>query len=351
MRGWVVLAAWKLIVLIVCCFTATALGVSIFTRWARRARLLDVPNHRSSHEVPVPRGAGVVIVAVVAAAVLWLMPAWTVPAMIVAGAAGLIVLVSAIDDLRSLPSGLRLGVHVAGAVVAVVGLLGASPSLTPQAALLGLGVVWLVGLTNAYNFMDGIDGISGAQAVVAGVAAYVAAVSAGLAAEATMGVAVAASSAGFLWHNWSPARVFMGDVGSAFLGFAFGVLALAVGAASTPLGMAVALSLWPFLFDTGLTFLRRAARGENVLESHRSHLYQRLVIAGCPHSRVALLYGLAAAAGAAAALLWARGGAPAMILILIPVMAGAIWLLVIRQEAAGRAAGRMGRNAAASSGP
>jgi UDP-N-acetylmuramyl pentapeptide phosphotransferase/UDP-N-acetylglucosamine-1-phosphate transferase len=167
-----------------------------------------------------------------------------------------------------------------------------------------VAVLWVVGLTNAYNFMDGIDGISGAQAIVAGVAFALAAAKGGLTGTAVCAIAIAAANAGFLIHNWSPARVFMGDVGSAFLGFSFAVMALEIAAWSPSAAFAAALSLWPFILDTSLTFLRRAFRGENVFQSHRSHLYQRLVIAGWSHARVTVLYALTAALAAAAGLAW-----------------------------------------------
>jgi UDP-N-acetylmuramyl pentapeptide phosphotransferase/UDP-N-acetylglucosamine-1-phosphate transferase len=286
------------------CLFASVIGVAIFVRVAAHARWLDVPNERSSHRVPTPRGAGLVIVLVVSAAMAWAASAGLYRVDATAVAALTIAVISAIDDVRSLPSGLRLLVHLGCALVAVL-TIGGPGDRTWQLLMIVLAVVWIVGLTNAYNFMDGIDGISGAQAVVAGVAFALAALHVGLAGPAICGVAIAAASGGFLMHNWSPARVFMGDVGSAFLGFSFAVMALQIAAWSPAAGIAAALSLWPFIFDTTLTFLRRAVRGENVMQSHRSHLYQRLVIAGWSHASVTVLYAATAALGAAAGLAWA----------------------------------------------
>jgi len=111
--------------------------------------------------------------------------------------------------------------------------------------------------------------------------------------------AFAAAAGGFLACNWQPAKIFMGDVGSAFCGFMLAVLPLAVPATAVPTAVAVAVAgLWPFIFDTGLTIIRRGLRRENIFQAHRSHLYQRLVIAGWSHRAVSSLYGALSAATA-----------------------------------------------------
>jgi UDP-N-acetylmuramyl pentapeptide phosphotransferase/UDP-N-acetylglucosamine-1-phosphate transferase len=321
------------------CLIAAAAGVAAFTRWATRARLLDVPNARSSHHVPTPRGAGAIIVLIVVATIAWVTYAGLFEAGIGIAATALgIAAISAVDDVRPLPSSLRLLVHFGCAGVAVLAVAHGSRSGWPVPAGV-LATLWVVGLTNAYNFMDGIDGISGAQALVSGVTVSVASAYAGLSGHAAVGMAIAAASAGFLLHNWPPARVFMGDVGSAFLGFLFAVLALQIGAVSFSAGAAVAVSLWPFLFDTTLTLIRRTRRRENIFASHRSHLYQRLVIAGWSHARVTLTYAAMAAIGAAAALAWSVRGASWHVLIIVPMMALAIHLNVLRTEVLSSRAG------------
>lgn len=316
-------------------FLAAAFGVGAFVRWSGGRRLLDLPNERSSHQRPVPRGGGAVIVAIVATIMAW--PAWlglfTVPGASVAAIA--IALVSAADDVRSLDARVRLGVHVACAVLALWSLGLTSVTSGPGALAAGLALLWVVGLTNAYNFMDGIDGIAGMQALVTASTVAVAGWFGGVAGAAVAGAAIAGAAAGFLIHNWAPARVFMGDVGGAFLGFAFAVLALRIGQASPGLGVAVALSLWPFVFDTGFTLVRRALRHENLLEAHRSHLYQRLVACGWSHAHVTLLYGAGALIGSLLGLIWITTGR-AVFLLLIPTMAGGIWTIVRRQESVAR---------------
>jgi UDP-N-acetylmuramyl pentapeptide phosphotransferase/UDP-N-acetylglucosamine-1-phosphate transferase len=254
-----------------------------------------------------------------------------------AGAAAVAGL-SLVDDLRPLPALLRLAGHVAVAVLVVTALgpwpihpaIDTSPLVT-----LGLGALWLVGLVNAYNFMDGIDGLAGGQAVVAATGWTIVGVVTGVPALTGLGLVVAVASAAFLRFNWPPARVFMGDTGSSFLGYAFAVMPFAA-AASPRLFAAAALFVWPFVFDTTLTFVRRLARGENVVKAHRTHLYQRLVSTGLSHRSVSLAYLALAALGlpagiSAAAGSWPLAGASGLV---VAIAALALWRAVLRREAA-----------------
>ncbi|MDT7856502.1 hypothetical protein RQM47_07605 [Rubrivirga sp. S365] len=294
--------------------------VGAVRRLALRRGVLDVPNERSSHTTPTPRGGGLALVLCAAAAWALALAAGApprsvfglgLPALAVAALGGA-------DDVRPLGAGLRLAVQVAAAAAAVWALgawtavtlpgLGAVPLGAAGGLVAGL---WVVGLTNVYNFMDGIDGIAGLQAVVAGAAwAAVGALGGGLVAGWT-GAAMGGAALGFLVHNWAPARVFMGDVGSAFLGFTFAALALVGSDPRLPL--AALAFVWPFVFDGGFTLVRRLLRGENVFAAHRSHLYQRLVVTGAGHRAVAALYGALGAVSAAAGLAW---------------LGGAVWLLI-----------------------
>jgi UDP-N-acetylmuramyl pentapeptide phosphotransferase/UDP-N-acetylglucosamine-1-phosphate transferase len=283
---------------LVLAFAAAALvlswaGTAAVRTWALRRGVLDVPNERSSHVAPTPRGGGAAIVAVVlggaalGGAVGIFRPAWP---LLAAGAGGLLVaLVSLKDDLRPLPALIRLAAHVAAAGV----LVGGMPAAWGLPA-----AFWLVGLTNAYNFMDGIDGIAGLQGAVAGSAWAAIGWLAGRPEIALLGALLAAASLGFLAHNWSPARIFMGDVGSAFLGYSFAALPLLFDATSLRSLLMGVLVVWPFVLDSGFTLLRRLLRGENVLTAHRGHLYQRWAQSGAPHARIALAYGALSLLGA-----------------------------------------------------
>jgi UDP-GlcNAc:undecaprenyl-phosphate GlcNAc-1-phosphate transferase len=168
-----------------------------------------------------------------------------------------------------------------------------------------LTLVWMIGLTNAYNFMDGIDGLAGGTAVVAAAFLTFAAIAVGAANEAAIACTIAVASLGFLIFNLPPARIFMGDVGSQFLGFVFAALGVQIARmdASGTLILLTPLLLFHFLFDTLVTAGRRWWQGENVTQGHRSHLYQRLAHSGLGHGRTtALLCAIGAAQGAGA--LW-----------------------------------------------
>jgi UDP-N-acetylmuramyl pentapeptide phosphotransferase/UDP-N-acetylglucosamine-1-phosphate transferase len=279
---------------------ATYVGTRVIRAGALRRRLLDIPNQRSLHLQPTPRGAGVALVlVVVAGASIAMLLSAVASRPVLSMLAGAVVVAAAglADDLRGVSAMKRLAVHVAAAV-ALIGVVGPiapeSFALRGGVAVYGLAAVltlwWVVGLTNAYNFMDGIDGIAGGQAVVAGLAWAVIGVLAGDAAIAMLGLLVGAASLGFLFQNWSPAKIFLGDVGSVFLGYIFASLTVIASQLTPALALAGVLVVWPFVFDSGLTLLRRVRRREPLMTAHRSHLYQRLVIAGASHNRVAALY-------------------------------------------------------------
>ncbi len=305
-------------ILLALAFVTSAAVVAAATIPLRRFLALDIPNERSSHVTPTPRGGGIPIVVVVLAGFLvWLAHSGDVAgALPLLCAAAIVALVSWLDDVRSVPSPVRLAVHCGAAAVAI-GTLGPITSIAlpgSRELRLGSGAVpltmfWIIGLTNAYNFMDGIDGIAGLQGLVAGLGWGLLSLHGEDDRGVVLGGLVGGSCLGFLMHNWSPASIFMGDVGSAFLGYVFAAMPLFVAGpegtgrwsrarAATAAGMFV----WPFIADTTMTLCLRLARRENVFRAHRSHLYQRLVQHGTPHAQVAALYGLLAAVGVIAAL-------------------------------------------------
>jgi UDP-N-acetylmuramyl pentapeptide phosphotransferase/UDP-N-acetylglucosamine-1-phosphate transferase len=195
-------------------------------------------------------------------------------------------------------------------------------------------VLWMVALTNAYNFMDGIDGIAGIQAIVAGLGWVVIGAIAGLADAVVLGLLLTAGVAGFLVYNWPPARVFMGDAGSGFLGFSFAAIPLIAPEHGPHLLLSAALLTWPFLFDTSFTLIRRVRRRENIFAAHRTHLYQRLTVTGLSHARVTALYGVLGVlgAGGAIALATAPPGVALLPAVVVPVSAFALWRYVVSRE-------------------
>lgn len=265
-----------------------------------------MPNERSSHVKPVPRGGGLVVVLVSLSAYLIFTSfgarrfCW----QYFTGAL-LVAFISWLDDLYTIRAIWRLLVHTAAALLIVSALSANGVLAAPSAGIYSLVVtvfifLWIVWLTNAYNFMDGIDGIAGLQAVVAGFGWLAAGTVLKLATVEFYGGILAFSSLGFLMHNWQPAKIFMGDVGSAFFGYTFAVLpclaaAEGGGANLERLLAAGAAFCWLFIFDTGFTFCRRALNGEKVWEAHRTHIYQRMVGGGVSHATAAGIYGGAAA--------------------------------------------------------
>ena len=311
------------------CALASWALVRVVMRWSLARKIMDVPNERSSHMLPTPRGGGlaVVVVTLFAAAVLALAPTLltiepTPEPRVMWGllaAALLIAGVSLADDMtKGLSPSLRFAVHASAAMVAIYAC-GYWRSLElpwlgrVEVGWLGLPLtlLWIVGVVNFFNFMDGIDGLAGVQAL-AGAAGWAAwAFVAGDRLVVALAVALMGATLGFLRHNWPPAKIFLGDVGSAFLGFGFAAIPLlAARGQERPvaerLPLAGALMIAPFVIDATFTLLRRLVRGERITEAHRSHLYQRLVITGLSHGRVALAYLGLGLAGAAAGVYFLR---------------------------------------------
>lgn len=327
-------------------WSAAYVLVAAIRRWAERGQCLDIPNERSSHTRPTPRGGGLAIVAVVLGG-LWacaapdLKAAWPPLALFTLGAL-VIAGVSGWDDLRHLPVGVRLAAHGLGALLAMlvfgywraVGWPG-SGALVLGALGMPLTFLWIVGLTNAYNFMDGIDGLAGGQALVAGLGWAVLGWLGAQPLVASLGLLIAAASLGFLGHNLPPARIFMGDVGSAFLGYLFAVLPVLAAPANPVFALAGFALVWPFVFDAALTFIRRLSRGEKVWLAHRSHLYQRLVISGLSHGQVSGIYVGLALLGLAWAVALVQGwrGAALAGAALVALAAFSLWRWTCWREA------------------
>jgi UDP-N-acetylmuramyl pentapeptide phosphotransferase/UDP-N-acetylglucosamine-1-phosphate transferase len=221
--------------------------------------------------------------------------------------------VSWLDDLYSIAVVWRLITHllVATFVVYVEGSwsvisFGSGLSVSLDGAGSIVSILWIVWMINAYNFMDGIDGLAGIQGIVASAAWGL------IAARQQSGIylyalILCACLSGFILHNWHPAKIFIGDVGSAFLGFTFATFPLMLAhespADSELLPTVSILILWPFIFDTALTLVGRIYRRKYFWQAHREHLYQRLVISGLSQQTVTAIYGLFAIVTSSASLL------------------------------------------------
>jgi Fuc2NAc and GlcNAc transferase len=281
-------------VLVVTAFVASAGMCGLVRSYSLARGILDQPNSRSSHSRPTPRGGGLAIAVVVVAGLLALyaqgrLSASTTTGLVVGGA--LVAGVGWLDDRTGISIPARLAVHVVASVW-LVGWLGGMPDLTIGGVRVHLGVgggvlavlatTWSV---NFYNFMDGIDGLAAAEALFAGTAGalLLGASNPGLAQASAL---AAAASAGFLLWNWCPARLFMGDVGSGFLGFLFAGLALATERADSLPAVIWLILLGVFFWDATSTLIRRLIRGDRWYAPHRAHAYQRAVLAGWSHARV-----------------------------------------------------------------
>jgi UDP-N-acetylmuramyl pentapeptide phosphotransferase/UDP-N-acetylglucosamine-1-phosphate transferase len=314
-------------------------------RWAEHRGILDIPNERSSHTLPTPRGGGLAIVFFTLSGFLAIglyRPSGSF-ATVLSYVAGSFIIAGAgwLDDLRSLPNWIRFGFHTVAAVLILIGVGYWRGMDLPFAGEVHFGwvgfvatLLWITGLTNSYNFMDGIDGIAGGQAVIAGLGWAILGWMSHLPLLSDLGLLVAASSLGFLGHNWPPARIFMGDVGSAFLGYTFAALAVIAAQSDLRFGLAGVIVIWPFVFDTLFTFFRRWRKSENVFAPHRSHLYQRLVIIKYTHRFVTLLYmGLGAVGVALAMAWWARvPGNDILLVVTIPLLCLCLWGFVVWSE-------------------
>ncbi|UVE19692.1 glycosyltransferase family 4 protein [Pseudomonas sp. LS44] len=263
-------------------------GVSLFLtgvlrRYALARSLMDIPSGRSSHSVPTPRGGGVAIVLSFLAALPPLASvgvlAWPVMWALL-GAGAWIAVVGFLDDHGHIAARWRLLAHFIGAGWAL-GWLGGLPPLVIFGFDLELGwlgyalaAFYLVWLLNLYNFMDGIDGIASVEAIcvcLGGALLYLL-LGEGAAVLAPLSLAVAV--AGFLFWNFPPARIFMGDAGSGFLGIALGVLSLQAAWVAPQLLWSWLILLGVFIVDATWTLFRRLLRGDKVYEAHRSHAYQ-----------------------------------------------------------------------------
>jgi len=312
--------------------------------WAQRQQILDIPNQRSSHSTPTPRGGGlaVVVLTLVVVLIYSLSGGGWKHSLVYILAGIVIAFLGWRDDVSSLSARFRITIQslVALAVILVMGYF---QSVTiPLFGELRLGLMgipitllWIVGLTNAYNFMDGIDGIGGGTAFAAAIGWMLLSRSA-LPNDLAFWIAltVAASSLGFLGHNWPPARIFMGDVCSTFMGFTFAVLPLlSASSGGDPLMLGTCI-LWAFIMDAGITFIRRGLKGERVFSAHRTHVYQKLVISGFAHAPISLLYILLTFTGVALALAWTQHApaTPALIILGLPLLWVAIALFTARRS-------------------
>ena len=272
----------------------------------KQLRIIDQPNHRSSHVRPVPRSGGVAIVITTYAGVgivIWLQGSIPPAFLQVIGiglAGGILALAGLLDDLGRLNSfKSKLALQVLGCCVLFpFGLvLESFPVLILGEISLGwlgypITLLWVLGLTNIFNFMDGLDGLAAGTAIFVAALLVMLTGGGGAGPSGTIYFVLLASSLGVFIFNFPRAQIFLGDVESQFLGFVFAsvaVLAADYDPSRVPI-LIIPLLFFHFVFDTSFTFCRRLLARENVTLAHRSHLYQLLNQAGQSHARVSVTH-------------------------------------------------------------
>jgi Fuc2NAc and GlcNAc transferase len=291
----------ELFTVLVCAATAFSwLLTALVRQFAIRASMLDHPNERSSHTLPTPRGGGVGIVVSFLAIVLGLGAWWQLDRALllaIVGAGAVVAVLGFVDDRAHMPARWRFIGHAAAAAwvlwwlgpIPPIPVLGRTFELGPFGfALSALFLVWMV---NLFNFMDGIDGIASVEAITVAASGALVWWLGNPQAEALIPLLFAACVTGFLLWNFPPAKIFMGDSGSGFLGAMVGLLALWCGRSQAQLFWAWFILIGCFMVDATTTLVRRVARGERFYEAHRCHAYQYAARRLGGHLPVTLLVG------------------------------------------------------------
>ncbi len=256
---------------------------ALLRQYALRRSIIDIPNARSSHTVPTPRGGGVAIVLTFALALVWLACVQLITvaeSAALLGAGLLIAIIGFMDDHGHIAARWRLLGHFPAAIWTLSWMHGL-PAITAFGVVFDLGwvghvlaVFYLVWMLNLYNFMDGIDGLASLQAICACLGLTLIYFLSGQLSMMWAPLLLSVSVAGFLYWNFPPARIFMGDAGSGFLGIILGGLSIQAAWAGSEFFFAWLIMLGVFIVDATFTLIRRLARGDKVYEAHRSHAYQ-----------------------------------------------------------------------------
>jgi UDP-GlcNAc:undecaprenyl-phosphate GlcNAc-1-phosphate transferase len=319
------------------------------TRLMIRIDITDVPNERSSHSTPTPRGGGVAVAASFLLGLITLYFVSDVARLPEAPFSAFIVIILGIagfalsDDLKTLRARTKLIAQLIAASCFALFVARIERIALPGVGLIVLGpfsyvitIVWVIILINAYNFMDGINGIAGGAALIAAAALALTAITANSAFVYLACISLFGAVLGFFFFNFPHARIFLGDSGSQFLGFVFAGLAV-IGSAAGPAKVSifvVPMILFPFLYDVCATLLFRAAGGKNIFKAHREHHYQLLIRLGASHVMVSSLYfALIAAHGLAAFMLQAADPATRIYWIAAPLPSYLIATIVLYKRA------------------
>lgn len=264
------------------------LGTKFLLSFLENKRIFDTPNERSSHKNPVPKGGGIVVIGAIIFALIFIFNSFSKTYLPLIIATIALAVISWVDDLRELPASLRL---TAQFVLVTFVLLMMPPSepyfhgtIPTWFELIVIAFIW-VWFINTYNFMDGIDGITAIETISIGTGLFLIILLCGEQSEVALsGLVLAASALGFIWWNWSPSQLFLGDVGSIPLGFIIGWLLLQI--LPTPLWpISIIIPLY-YLSDATITLLIRCLNRERFWLPHRKHFYQLATSRGLSHAHV-----------------------------------------------------------------
>jgi UDP-GlcNAc:undecaprenyl-phosphate GlcNAc-1-phosphate transferase len=306
---------WPYVVTVLTAWLGTDLLIPWVTRFAYAMGKVDNPDGRKVHSTPIPRLGGVAIYLgfVLALGMLELLKpgiffATRGPWIGIVAGATVVFGLGIVDDLFTLPAKLKLVVQIGAALLAyhlgvriefVTNPFGGMLVL-PYGVSLAITVFWLVGITNTINLIDGLDGLAAGVTTIAAITLGILALQTDQVFSALIALTLAGSTIGFLRYNFSPAKIFMGDSGSLFMGFTLGALAV-TGVLKTAAAVTLLLPLLILgvpIFDTTFAILRRSLQGKPIFAPDRGHLHHRLLGAGLSHRRaVLLIYGMSALLG------------------------------------------------------
>lgn len=278
------------------------IGTEVMRRYGR---IIDRPNQRSSHVRPLPRSGGVSIVITFLMGMVFIifwgdttlikqqyMWGFVISAMLIAG-------ISLLDDIYNKSALFKLSTHVLAIIIVLGSGIVIDHLALPVLGYMELGVLgyvisffWILGMTNVVNFMDGIDGLVAGCAVIASLFFMAISFYQGSSFVYVTCYTLLAGALGFLCLNFHPAKIFLGDVGSAFIGFTFATLAIIAARydASHTSFLVMPLLMLNLIFDVFITLVRRIINKQNLLQAHREHLYQLLIRSEFNHREVALLH-------------------------------------------------------------
>lgn len=273
-------------------FLASLFLTKFLIGWLTKRQVIDVPNQRSSHKTITPRGGGLAILLVfLPFVILWPLVEGTLNFYLYHFLLPIIglAIVSGVDDVKGLSAQVRISFHILAVGVGLfpyASYLQNHPLFLPAFILIPAFFIAWLWFINLYNFMDGIDGITGIETIFICIGCLLFAPKT----VAALAVFLLLATLGFLRWNWSPAKIFLGDVGSVTLGFILGAFLLEI-ALSSHWAYALILPLY-YLADATITLVRRGLQGKKIWQAHKEHFYQRAVQNGCSHRHVALCVAL-----------------------------------------------------------